>query len=527
MRYGSTLPLDLFTAAPSSSSAELIRDFGSLDNLLTWLGDNLDAIEINKITANTDPNLLLYAVSICREHGLEVTIHGAMSPGQSADDFFSPYLPLFQAHIQESYTVTLHPLADANLNMAQLKSLLNAGHPVMFALENQRNRSDETRDWGCAPVSAAVASIDHPQLGTCLDFGHQLSNFHNFGPDFDPIPEEFFTQAVQTHIHSYYNGTTHFPLHMGETRLEENIAALLSAGYTGILNLELHAARYHTSIDVREALVRSVGILKDAVAQIEYKKRAFESFRYHFPETLSSVVSFINSTESGLGLIGPASYLLRLGDKKIAIDPSACDLPDKKAVRDLLFDTLREFDAVICTHFHSDHFDKSLLTRLAPHVPCYIPSFLTDIPEVHKLSSGEKISVGDAALTFFDSPHSRGESRVDELGFLLEYAGKKALFPIDVRTYDSAHIPQFGQVDTLVAHLWLGRKLGLDQVSENEYIRDFTAFAAAFAPKRTIIAHLCDPRRDISDMWSPLHVKRVEPYLSNPHPIFFGDTITL
>lgn len=526
MRYGCTLPLDLFTPTPSEASAALIKGFGDTDALFAWLGDNLDGIELGTVRTTTDPELLLHAVSVCRGRGLTVTIHGAMAK-EDTDSFFAPYLPLFAAGLQDSYNITLHPLREASDTRDMLRALLAVDHPVTFTLENQRNRSAETAGWGCAPVAAMVAEIGDRRLGTCLDFGHQLSNFRKFGPEQDPIPQAFYALAGHTHIHSYHNGTTHFPLHAGETLLEEHIAALRQAGYTGILNLELHAERYHMEFDVREALERSIAILKDGVTQLVYKEKAHAAYRDRFPETLAKVADFVGKTEGSLGLIGPASYLLHLGGKKIAIDPSACHFPGEEEKREALFHTLLDYDGVICTHFHFDHYDGALLTRLAPHLPCYIPAYMPPLPGVNRVNAGDRLTFEEVALTFFDSPHSRGENKVEELGFLLEYDGRRHLFPVDVRTYDPVAIPVAGPVDTLISHLWLGRVHALDRVAEADYIEEFCAFAGAFTPKRTILGHLCDSRRTITDMWSPLHVERVAPYLTNPTPLQFGDTITL
>ena len=527
MRYGCTLPLDLFTPTPSESSAALIKGFGGTDALFAWLGDNLDAIELGTVRTTTDPELLLRAASVCHAHGLTVTIHGALADGDSPDAFFAPYLPLFAAGLQPAYNVTLHPLKEVSATRDMLRALLAADLPVTFTLENQRNRSAETAGWGCAPVAELVDEIGDRRLGTCLDFGHQLSNFHKFGPEQDPIPQSFYSLAGHTHIHSYYNGTTHFPLYLGETLLEEHITALRQAGYTGILNLELHAERYFKEFDARDALAHSVGVLKDAVTQLAYKEAAWAAFRDHFPERLSAAAKFIDSVSSGLALIGPASYLLRLGDKRFAIDPSACHLPGEESIRTQLFETLRHYDGVIATHNHYDHYDGKLLTMLAPHLPCYMADFMPDLPGIHRIKAGETLSLGEAGFTFFKSPHSRGESLVDELGFLVEFRGRRHLFPVDVRTYDPAVIPVEGPVDTLISHLWLGRVQALIHGNQAEYIEDFIAFANSFSPKKTVIGHLCDPRRIIPDMWSPLHVARVAPFLTNPTPLQFGDTITL
>ncbi len=101
MRYGCTLPLDLFTPTPSEASVALIKGFGDTDALFAWLGDNLDGIELGTVRTTTDPELLLHAVSVCRGRGLTVTIHGAMAK-EDADSFFAPYLPLFAAGLQDS-----------------------------------------------------------------------------------------------------------------------------------------------------------------------------------------------------------------------------------------------------------------------------------------------------------------------------------------------------------------------------------------------------------------------------------------
>ncbi len=44
---------------------------------------------------------------------------------------------------------------------------------------------------------------------------------------------------------------------------------------------------------------------------------------------------------------------------------------------------------------------------------------------------------------------------------LVEFNGKRWLFPGDTRNYHTGSLPSFGPVDGLVAHMWLGRGCAL------------------------------------------------------------------
>jgi hypothetical protein len=99
------------------------------------------------------------------------------------------------------------------------------------------------------------------------------------------------------------------------------------------------------------------------------------------------------------------------------------------------------------------------------------------------------------------------ERGVPAVGYLIESHGKRWLFPGDTRTYDSSQLPDFGPVDQLFAHLWLGRGCGL--MEEPPLLNAFCQFCLDLKPRRIALAHLNEFGRDADDLWDENHVQMV------------------
>ena len=259
MRFGMMLPYDLFADQTLELPRMLLDAFEGEDALFTYLGENLNAIEISPFGSLSDGSVLLSAAKQCVRYGLELTIHGIFKEGECAEKFFAPYLPLFEAGLQKSYNITLHPLKKKEDTVLALTELCDYAekmdYPITITLENQRLTSEDSVNGICQSVGEIVKAVDSRRLFTCFDFGHHLSNKRKNGLEADPLTGEFFQRIGHTHIHSMYEGTTHFPIDRGETELEEHLVGLLENEYEGILSLEISFPRFAGKIDFQEAII--------------------------------------------------------------------------------------------------------------------------------------------------------------------------------------------------------------------------------------------------------------------------------
>jgi L-ascorbate metabolism protein UlaG (beta-lactamase superfamily) len=125
-------------------------------------------------------------------------------------------------------------------------------------------------------------------------------------------------------------------------------------------------------------------------------------------------------------------------------------------------------------------------------------------------------------------PEARG---VPATGYLVEYQGKRWLFPGDTRTYDTSQLPAFGPVDILFAHVWLGR--GMANQPCPPLCDDFCRFCLALQPRRIVLTHLDEWGREALDLWDLDHARLIISTLKAQSPDLvvqaarFGDEIRL
>lgn len=93
------------------------------------------------------------------------------------------------------------------------------------------------------------------------------------------------------------------------------------------------------------------------------------------------------------------------------------------------------------------------------------------------------------------------------MGYLVEFNGKRWLFPGDTRDYRSGLLPSLGPVDGIFAHLWLGR--GCARMGEPPLLEEFCRFCYDLQPKRVILTHLYEFGRDVEDAWEDRHARKV------------------
>ncbi len=245
-------------------------------------------------------------------------------------------------------------------------------------------------------------------------------------------------------------------------------------------------------------------------------------------------------------LMYSANYLLRTGDIRWAIDPLSLHWRIPSAPK---MDVRRDLDGlafVLLTHAHKDHLDLDLIGALKDlPIVWVVPEFLA--PLIQK-GAGlkpiqmviprllEPISLPGVTILPFESQHliTYPDGRVKglpEIGYLVDCACGRLLFPGDIRVYDSRTFPKFDRVDVLFAHLWLGH--GLAMQVQPGIVQAFCQFCADIHPGQVIITHLQELGRDASDFVGEEHVARVQQVFESeyPHlrtvPAFMGVRVAL
>lgn len=104
--------------------------------------------------------------------------------------------------------------------------------------------------------------------------------------------------------------------------------------------------------------------------------------------------------------------------------------------------------------------------------------------------------------------HEKGRRGVPSTGYMVELNVKKWLFSGDTRTYHSGALTQFGPVDVLFAHLWLGRGCALQAAPE--LLKAFCLFCLSSQPRRIIVTHLEEICRKPEEYWDDRHFVLVE-----------------
>ena len=117
------------------------------------------------------------------------------------------------------------------------------------------------------------------------------------------------------------------------------------------------------------------------------------------------------------------------------------------------------------------------------------------------------------------------------MAYLIETAGKRWLFPGDTRIYDARLLPDMGSVDSLFAHLWLGRGEALQ--TPPPLLKPFCQFCLDLQPDQIILTHLEELGRDADDFWDASHVKLVQQQFEKQRasipilPVYMGDRVCL
>lgn len=221
-----------------------------------------------------------------------------------------------------------------------------------------------------------------------------------------------------------------------------------------------------------------------------------------------------------------ANYLLNTAGVRWAIDPySLFTRIDGRSQPDFLND-LKGLQLVVLTHAHSDHLDFNIIHALQNEpINWVVPDFMLEkvidnsllnknqiiIPQVN-----EVLRIGELSLLPFKGLHIHGEHGVPSMGYLAEFDHKRWLFPGDTRTYEFSLLPEFGELDGVVAHLWLGKGEALE--SRPSKLKEFSDFFSKFNTNQLIITHLYEYGRELSERWDLHHFKLVKSSLQSKLP---------
>ena len=131
--------------------------------------------------------------------------------------------------------------------------------------------------------------------------------------------------------------------------------------------------------------------------------------------------------------------------------------------------------------------------------------------------SGIRLTPFDA-LHWEQEPAARGAGLrgVAEMGYLVEFGGKRWLFPGDTRTYDASLLPRFGPVDGLFGHVWLGRSAAGQ--AQPPLLEAFCRFCLDLQPRRIVLTHLEEFARNADEYWDEQHARLVAARLSEMRP---------
>jgi L-ascorbate metabolism protein UlaG (beta-lactamase superfamily) len=254
-----------------------------------------------------------------------------------------------------------------------------------------------------------------------------------------------------------------------------------------------------------------------------------------YPDIWKKLIVEWNSPgpEDRAWLMYSANYLFRTQGIRWAMDPVALNsrLP-KAPVMDVARD-LKDIDFILLTHNHGDHLDFDLLRTLR-HLPIWwvIPEAILPLvrreiglpaKQILVPKPLQPIDLHGLCITPFDGLHWEhsldypgGSRGVLATGYLVELVSKRWLFLGDTRTYDPAALPDFGPVDVLFAHLWLGRSAALQ--FHPPLLEDFCRFYLALQPRCIILTHLEEWGRQVLDFWDLEHAKQVISVLKKHDP---------
>ena len=239
-------------------------------------------------------------------------------------------------------------------------------------------------------------------------------------------------------------------------------------------------------------------------------------------------------------LMYAANYLFRTGGVRWAIDPFSLSTRIKDVPQPDFKTDLDKLELVLLTHAHNDHLDLNLIRAIAPlPIRWIVPGFMLEkvlsvgVPQANIIvpADNQPISFKHLTITPFAAQHIHGKSGISETGFLVEGSGKRWLFPGDTRVYDPVNIIPFAPVNTVFAHVWLGKACAAMEVPP--LLEEFCSYFLACSPHRILLTHLDELGREEKELWDERHAGLVtaalrgQQYQDPVEPFFCGEKVEL
>lgn len=231
-------------------------------------------------------------------------------------------------------------------------------------------------------------------------------------------------------------------------------------------------------------------------------------------------------TQGMVWLTYAASYLVSTSGTRWAIDPFSLSTRVAGTLEPDFTVDLEPLEFAVLTHAHADHLDLNLISALAQSPTHWvIPDHMlekvlanTQLPREKVISPihGKTMKIGPVSLTPFESLHFHALGGVEETGYLVEFDGKRWLFPGDIRNYDHSRLPVFGRLDGVFAHLWLGKGRALDPVPP--LVDAFCDFFGSLNTERIVVTHIDEIGRPANELWEDRHYKIIEQRFHQTHP---------
>jgi len=238
-----------------------------------------------------------------------------------------------------------------------------------------------------------------------------------------------------------------------------------------------------------------------------------------YPGVWNKVVDDWNQSDAGNSawLTYAANYLLLTNGVRWAIDPFSMSTRIRHIPQPNFLHDLQKLELVVLTHAHNDHLDLELIRAIAPlPIQWVVPADMVD-QLLSKTSltrnrmiipvPGVKIEFRGLSLLPFDSLHFHRHGGVNETGYLTSFGDRSWLFPGDIRDINAARLPNFGRINGVFAHLWLGKACAL--LPEPPFLNDFCGFYNSLTPKKVVVTHLNEYGRDETELWTESHFEIV------------------
>lgn len=253
--------------------------------------------------------------------------------------------------------------------------------------------------------------------------------------------------------------------------------------------------------------------------------------REEYPSLWRKLIEDWRANENGdfAWLMYAANYLFHTGGVRWALDPFSLSTRIAGIAKPDFAADLTPLELVALTHAHNDHLDLSLIRAISTlPIQWIVPEFILDkilAAGVSKKNiiipvNGQPIKFQGLTLTPFAGQHIHGHFGLPETGYLAEYGSRRWLFPGDTRVYDPVGLPDFGPVNVVFAHVWLGKACA--NLPTPPLLEEFCRFYTACGAKRILLTHLNELGRDERDLWDERHIELIRQELRIQH--FSGES---